>query len=118
MTDAPRETVERVSGQLAALLESARGALRGERDFSVIDVRQLQETIGQMNVLALRWRELQRSDSELAGRMEQYKSQLGELQTILEQIRIMLQSKQAGLGIGQAHNTAVSRWVSAFQQTR
>ncbi len=118
MNDATRLTVERVNSHLAVLLEDARRALRGERHFDVQDVRQLREPIGEMTLIVAQWAEVRRLQPEIAGPLDLYKSQLGELQTTLRRIRIMLLARQASLQASQFHNTAVSRWVCALRQTR
>jgi hypothetical protein len=111
------ETVERVNVRLAVLLENARCALRGERDFAAEDVRRLLEPLAEMSSLVDQWAEVLRLHPEFAPQLELYKSQLGELQTTLCQLRVMLLARQASLRTSQTHNTAVSRWVSAFRQT-
>lgn len=118
MDEGLRQTVERVNARLAVLLEEARRALRGECDFGVADVRRLREPVGEMAAIVPRWAELQRLQPEIAGELAFYKSQLGDLQATLVRIRVMLHGRQATLHIGQNHNIAVSRWVSAFRQTR
>lgn len=118
MSGSPRETVEQASARLAMLLEDARRALRGERDFDVEDVRRLREPLGTMNSIAARSSELRRLEPEIGRPLDLYKSQLRELQTLIVQLRIMLHTRQARLHASQDHNTAVSRWVSALRQTR
>jgi hypothetical protein len=118
MNEAPRATIERVNARLAILLEGARRALRGEGDFDVQDVRRFREAIGEMASLVAQWAELRRLQPEMAGELDLYKSQLSELQTSLVRIRVMLHARRAHLEVSQLHNAAVSRWVSAFRQTR
>jgi hypothetical protein len=118
MGDSALQTVERVNARMAELLEEARRALRGERDFDTEDVQRLREPVGAMDSIVARSNELRRLQPEIAGQLDLYKSQLRDLQTILLQIRVMLKGRQAALDAGQTHNTAVSRWVSALHQTR
>jgi hypothetical protein len=54
----------------------------------------------------------------LAGQLDLYKSQLGELQVTLGQIRVTLLARQASFETGRAQLTAVSQWMGAFRQTR
>ena len=118
MGDSALQTVERVNVRMAELLEEARRALRGERDFDTEDVQRLREPVGTMDSIVARSYELRRLQPEIAGQFDLYKSQLRDLQTILMQIRVMLTARQAALDVGQTHNTAVSRWVTALHQTR
>ena len=118
MQETTQQTIERASSRLAELLEEARRAIRGERDFDVSDVRRLQEPVGEMAPIVAQAAELRRLQPETTGPLEFYKSQLRELQSTLIQVRIMLHTRQANLQAGHVHNTAVSRWVSALRQTR
>lgn len=112
------DTVTRVNLRLAALLEETRKALRGEKDFNVEDVRRLREPVGEMVAIVAQANELKQRQPEIAEQLQWYKSQLGELQTTLVQVRVMLLSRQARLQASQIHSTAVSRWITAFEQTR
>lgn len=118
MSETPGQTTERINGRLAGLLEEVRGALRGERDFDVEDVRRLGEPVAEMEPIVLQATELRRLQPEIAEQLDRYKSQLGELQTCLVQIRVMLLSRVASLQAGQVHTTAMTLWVSAYGQTR
>jgi hypothetical protein len=46
---------------------------------------------------------------ELAGQLDLYKSQLGDLRTTFGQIRVMLLARQASLEAGRAQLSAVSQ---------
>ena len=117
MSETPGQTAERINGRLAGLLEEVRGALRGERDFGVEDVRRLSEPVAEMDSIVLRAAELRRLQPEIVEHLDRYKSQLGELQTCLVQIQVMLLSRVASLQAGQVHTTAMTLWVSAYGQT-
>ncbi|MGB7283636.1 MAG: hypothetical protein WBE13_15320 [Candidatus Acidiferrum sp.] len=118
MDDALRQSIERVNARLALLLEEARRALKGECGFDVGDVRRLREILREMVPIVARSSELRRQQPEIGSQLDCYRSQLGELQTTLVQLRVMLHGRQARLHASQSHHTAVSRWVSAFRQTR
>ena len=118
MYEAMRQTLLRVNGSLAGYLAEARRALRGECDFCVEDVRRIRGPVEEMAPVMAHSAELLRLQPELAGELELYKSQLGDLQTTLGQIRAMLLARQASLEAGRAQFSAVSRWMGAFQQTR
>jgi len=118
MSETPGQTAERINVQLAGLLEEARGALRGERDFGVEDVRRLSEPVAEMDAIVLQATELRRLQPEIAEHLDRYKSQLRELQTCLVQIQVMLLSRVASMQASQVHTTAMTLWVSAYGQTR
>jgi D-glycero-D-manno-heptose 1,7-bisphosphate phosphatase len=54
---------------------------------------------------------------ELVGQLGLHKSQLGDLQITLGQIRVMLLARQGSLEAGLAQLSAVSQWMRAFRQT-
>jgi hypothetical protein len=118
MHDTPCDTIKEVNSKIVPLLEEARAALRGERDFGVADVHRLLEPVGEMDSIVAQSSELRRLHPEAAVQLDFYKLQLRDLQTILQQIRMMLLTRQAGLNASQNNLTAVSRWVSALNQTR
>lgn len=118
MSDPVRQTMLRVNARLAELLEGARRALRGEGNFGAEEVRQLRQPVEEMAPIVAESAELRRLRPELDGQLDLYKSNLGQLQTTLEQIRIMLLARQASLEAGRAQLCAVSQWMTAFRQTR
>lgn len=118
MAETAMQTVVRVNSCLGQLLDGARRALRGESEFDAEDVRRLRQPVTEMTAIVAQSAELRSRDPEIGGPLDLYVSQLAELQTLLVRIRVMLHSRQASLQTCQAHHTAVSRWVTAFQQTR
>ena len=118
MNDAVRITIKRVNACLGGLLEEARRAVRGDGNFGVAEVRKLRQPVEEMTQIAAGAVELRRLQPELAGDLDLYKSQLGDLQRTLAQIRVMLLARQASLEAGRAQLAAVSHWVNAFRQTR
>jgi len=118
MADTLCQTIKGTNSRIALLLEQARASLRGERDFGVADVRALLEPVGEMDAIVAQSSELRLLHPEAAVQLDLYKFQLRDLQTILQQIRMMLLTRQAGLNASQNNLTAVSRWTSAFNQTR
>jgi hypothetical protein len=118
MGDILCQTIKDVNSRIALLLDQARAALRGERDFGVAEVHKLLEPVGEMDSIVAQSSELRRLHPEAAVQLDFYKLQLRDLQTVLQQIRMMLLTRQAGLNASQNNLTAVSRWVSAFNQTR
>ncbi len=118
MYEAMRKTLLRVNASLAGYLADARSALRGECDFDAKDVRKIRRPVDEMEPVLAHSTELLRMQPELAGQLDLYKSQLGDLQTTLGQIRVMLLARQASLEAGRAQLSAVSQWMGAFRQTR
>jgi hypothetical protein len=118
MYEAVRQTMLRVNGSLSGMLAEARRALRGECDFGVEEVRKIRGPVEEMAPIMAQSAAMRRLQPELAGQLDLYKSQLGELQTTLGQIRVMLLARQASLEAGRAQISAVSRWMGAFRQTR
>jgi hypothetical protein len=118
MNDAVCQTVERINARLEALLGDARRALCGESRFDARDVRCLREPIEEMIPIVAQAPDLRRLHPEIAPQLELYKSRLGELQTTLQQVRLMLLTRQAGVHTRQTQISAVSHWVSAFHKTR
>jgi hypothetical protein len=118
ISGATSETIEGVNARLSVLLEGARRALRGEGDFTVQDVRRFRAVLGEMTLIVAESKELRRLQPEIGDQLDRYKAQLGDLQALLLKIRIMLHTRQASVNASQNQNTAVSRWVSAFLQTR
>jgi hypothetical protein len=113
-----RQTIEGANSRLAELLVEAQAALRGEREFTVAELRRLREPVEKMAAIAAGSRALRVAHPEIASHLDAYKVLLGELQTTLQQIRVMLLSRQATLSASQNHVTAASLWVSALHQTR
>ena len=118
MSDAVRLTIKRVNARIAGLLEEARRALRGESDFGVEEVRNIRQPVEEMAEIVARSAELRRLQPELSTDLDTYKSQLGDLQATLSQIRLMLLARQASMEAGRAQLAAVSHWIDAFRQTR
>jgi hypothetical protein len=118
MYEGMRQTLLRVNATLTGYLAEARRALRGECDFGVEEVRRIRGPVEEMAPVLAHSTELLRLQPELAGQLDLYKSQLGDLQTALGQIRAMLLARQASLEAGRAQLSAVSQWMGAFRQTR
>jgi hypothetical protein len=118
MNDDLRGALQRVNDRMAELLKNAQGALRGERDCTPEDIRQLRETMDTMAPIVAQSYELRRRQPELGEPLDLYKSHLNELQTTVEQIRVMLLVRQATLRASRSQLHAVSQWAATFSQTR
>src|SRR5271157_4388901 len=97
MGDRLRQTVERINARLATLIENARRALRGEGEFNAESVRELREPVEEMAPIVAQSSDLRRSQPEIVGELDLYRVHLGELQTTLNQLRVMLLARQASL---------------------
>jgi Zn-dependent oligopeptidase len=78
----------------------------------------LRATLAEMAPIVAQSSELRRAHTEIAAALDAYKSQLRELQQLLVQIRVVLQTRQAKLNLSKSHTAAVAGWVSAFHLTR
>lgn len=112
------QTILRVNARLAGLLEETRCALRGEREFGEEEVGKIRQPVEEMAGIVARSAELRRLQPEIAGELDLYKAQLGEMQAALAKVRAMLLARQASLEAGRAQLSAVSQWINAFRQTR
>ena len=118
MIDSLEHKIANVNARLSTLLADSRSALRGEHDFGVDTVRILSTTIREMDPIMSAQRELRRTQPHIATELDRYVSQVTELKSVLEQIRVMLISRRATLDNNRAHMETVSRWATAFQSTR
>jgi len=118
MSEDVRLTIKRVNWRIAELLEEARRALRGESNFGVEEVRSIRQPVEEMAEIVDRAAELRRLQPEISTELDTYKSRLGDLQTTLSQIQVMLLARQASMEAGRAQLSAVSHWIDAFRQTR
>jgi hypothetical protein len=117
MNEAPLATIQRINARFALLLQDARSSLRGGREFGPEKVRQFRATLAEMVPIVAQSGELRRTHAEAASLLDAYKSQLRELQELLVQIRVVMQTRQAKLNASKSHTAAVSSWVSAFHLT-
>jgi hypothetical protein len=107
-----------INAQLAAMLADTKRALAGEREFGAEQVRSLSEPIAAMALVMERAAELRKLHPEIAGPLDLYKSQLNELQTTLEQVRMMLLARRSQMDAGRVQLEAVSQWANALGHTR
>ena len=112
------QTVARVSARLEGLLAETRRALAGVSEFDVNHVRALSACVREMAPLIMQSEELRDAEPEFCSALAQYKKQLTELSTALDQARVMLLAKRTQLDAGHTQLNAVSRWATALQSTR
>jgi len=85
--------------------------------FGVDDIREIQAPMMEMEPILKKAAAL-RADSEVGEQIDEYKSQLRELKTTLEQVEIMLIARRASLEACRSQLAAASLWVAACQRTR
>jgi hypothetical protein len=112
------DRVSAVNVSLGELLLRARQALRGESVFGVEQVRELSRNIAEMAPLCAQASELRLLRRDMDGELDLYKSQLGELGSTLQQVRLMLLSQRAQMEANRAQLAAVSHWASTLMNTR
>ena len=112
------DKLESINARLAELLAGARRSLTGEGTFGVEQVRALYAPIAEMAPVMARAAELRTLHPEIAGELDRYKSQLRELQTTIQKVRVMLLLRRSNMDAGRAHVEAVSHWANALSQTR
>jgi hypothetical protein len=113
-----RQKIDAINVRIQGLHADTRLALRGEREFGVEHVLALSASIQEMAPIIAHTTESRTVEPELAARLESYKSQLRELQTTLDQIRLMLLTKRAQMLTRGGQLEAVSKWAGALQQTQ
>ena len=113
-----REKISSVNGRLAALLGETKQALRGERDFGPEQIRALRDPVSEMDPIMSGSQELRVLQPELAGGLDLYKSQIGDLQDTLEKVRVMLLARQAQMLADRSQLHAVNHWANTLGQTR
>jgi hypothetical protein len=113
-----REIIARANVRIASLLAETRQALRGERDFGPEQIAALREPLTEMDPVMAQEKELRALRPELEGELDLYKAQLGELQTTLEKVRMMLLAQQASLAASHAQIIAANQWAERLDQTR
>ena len=79
---------------------------------------QVWQPVEEMAPIVAKSPELRQLRPELAGQLDLYKANLGDLQTTLVQIRIMLLVRQASLEAERSQLCPISQWVTALRQTR
>ena|SRR5271155_419421 len=118
MPSSLRQKIENVNLRIAQQLENARRALRGQAVFAVDEVRRLRAPLDEMQPIVAQSSALREQDPEISEPLTHYKSQLTDLQIVLNQLHIMLLARQASLHAGQSQLAAVHQWMNAFRQTR
>ena len=118
MTDSLHSTTKRINARIRQLTERARASLRGECEFGLEDVREIREPIQEMEPIVINIHAIRESEPALSEQLDEYRSHIHELQTTLDQIRIMLLARQASLQATRAQMASMNLWFAAFQQTR
>ena len=112
------QKIAEMNNRIAALLESARRSLSGESLFGVSEIHEISSAIAEMGpILANKSTQLAQYP-EIAAPVALYKSQLIDLQNVLNQLTVMLTGQRDAMLSGSSHITSVSRWANRLEQTR
>ena len=117
MTSGLQEKLCHANSRLAELTEMTHKALRGEHRFGVEEVQELRKLLTEMEPVLAESANLRGTHPEIAGQLNQYKSQLLELQKTVEKIRVTLIVQKTALEASRTQVNAISQWCSAFRQT-
>jgi len=118
MEGATLSGIQAVNAKLSALISRTREALAGRRNFTVEDVREIAQPVSEMDPIVARANELRTLRPEVKGELEKYAGNLGELQTVLDQMRFMLIARGAHMESMRSHIETVGLWAAALRQTR
>ena len=118
MGPALHDKVNEINGQLASMLANTKRALNGESEFGVEQVQALAALTAPMASVMERAVDLRKMHPELAEPLDSYKSLLRELQTVVEQVRMMLLAKRSQIDAGRVQLAAVTQWANALGRTR
>jgi hypothetical protein len=118
MEKSNQDRVREAEAKIRFLLFRAREALAGRRDFTVKEIRDISERLGQMEPIVSNATDLRAADTGLDADLKTYAGTLRELQTTLEQVRFMLLARVAHVDAARSHLKTVNLWATAFKQTR
>jgi hypothetical protein len=118
MSAADRETITSTNLALETLIAETRRALTGERAFGLQQVQDLSAQLQRMASIVSRAGELRKSEPAIGAALDTYAELLRQLQTTLEQIHVMLLSRQAQMQQRQLQLHCIHKWASALRQTQ
>ena len=118
MGDSDRETIESTNIALETLVAETRRALCGEREFGSPQVQALSAQLQRMAPIVSRADELRKSEPANSAALDTYAGLLRQLQTTLEQIHVMLLSRQTQMQQRQLQLHCINQWASALRQTQ
>jgi hypothetical protein len=118
MVEGLREKFGRVNTRVGRLLHEARLALRGEGPFGVQQVRELSSQLAEMAPLWAQAPDLRVLRPELEPDLNLYQSHLGDLNSTLQQVHLMLLAQRAQMEASRAQLAAISCWAQTMQRTR
>ena len=116
MSSPLREKIESVNTRVQSLLAETKRALAGQCEFGLEQVTTLSALIEGMEPVMARAAEFRRSEPEIATSLDEYKAHLAELQTALDQVRVMLLAKRQQTVAGRIQLNAVKHWANAFSR--
>ena len=113
-----RQKIGAVRARIEEQHADARLALHGEREFGVEQIRALSASLEEMAPVMERAAELRAQEPEIAVELEAYKSQLRQLETTLDQLRLMVLTKRAQMLTRGGQLEAIANWAGALRQTQ
>ena len=118
MDGSERDVIASTNAALEALIADTRRALSGQAEFGVAHVRALSDRLQAMAPIVNRAAELRRTDPRTGTALDTYTDLLGQLQTTLEQIHVLLLAQQAQMQYRQVQLHCIGQWASALRQTQ
>ena|ERR1700761_2759633 len=118
MEGSERETIASTNSALEILIAGTRRALSGECDFGVAEIQALSARLQVMAPIVNRSAEFRIADPETVQPLDTYIDLLRQLQTALEQIHVMLLTRQTQMQQRKIQLHCIDQWASALRETQ
>jgi hypothetical protein len=118
MRDVILNRVRGANAKMESLLRRADGALAGRQNFSVEEVRAIAEPVAEMASIVSEAEHLRTTVPELHGELNTYAKNLGEMQTALDRVRVVLLARCAHMEAQQNHLETLGLWAAAWRKTQ
>jgi len=118
MQESLLHTVRGANSKLQTLLQRVADALAGRRNFGVEDIRAMAEPVAQMAPIVSDAEHLRAAVPEMHGELDTYAKNLGEVQTALDRVRIVLLARCAHLEAQRGHLETLGLWAAAWRKTQ
>ena len=118
MADSLVDQVRRANARLRALVSRTRNALAGRGSFTVTDIRAISEPVTAVKPIVGDAEKLRTIHPELTVELQTYKGNLEEIQTALEQMRVMLIARRAHIEAARGHLATLGMWNATLRLTR
>jgi len=111
-------TVREANSKLQQIIGRAADALAGRRNFDVEDVRAAAEPVAEMAPIISDAERLRGEMPELHSELGTYARNLGEMQTALDRVRIVLLARCAQVEAQRGHLETLGLWAAAWRKTQ